>query len=66
MTVGIPSIIPHYYTLNDHIMSKLENVIYCRYGFDYFAQFQSTEEFHPIGSHKINLDQLIYQKQKML
>lgn len=55
-------------TLNEHILSKIDNIVYSRYGYDYLFQFQpgNISETYPIGSHRINLDYLIYQKQKML
>lgn len=55
-------------TLNEHIISKLDCIVYSRYGYDYIFQFQpgNSPENYPIGSHRINLDYLIYQKQKML
>eukprot|EP00347_Sterkiella_histriomuscorum_P008119 403346302 len=51
--------------LNDYVQQKLDNVVYCRYGLDYMHNFNFKDNV-PIGSYKINLDQLIYHKQKLL
>lgn len=52
--------------LNEFVQNKQENIVFCRYGCDYLNNFNYKDSSFPIGSYKINLDSLIYSKQKML
>jgi len=38
-------------------MSKIDSIVYCRYGYEYLQQFgPDVDDAPPIGSHRINLD----------
>ena len=44
-------------TLNKYIMSKIDSIVFSRYGYEYLQQFApEIEDAPPIGSHRINLD----------
>ena len=43
----------------------MKNVVFCRYGLDYLHSFPRCDDM-AIGSYRINLDYLIFQKQKHL
>ena len=47
--------------LCEYIKSNLKHVVYCRYGLDYLKSFPRADDM-AIGSIKINLDYLIFQK----
>lgn len=49
--------------LTDYVVQNLKEVVYCRYGLDYLKSFPRCDDL-AIGSYKINLDYLIFQKQK--
>lgn len=51
--------------LGEYIKSNLKQVVFCRYGLDYLKSFPRADDM-AIGSIKINLDYLIFQKQKQL
>ena len=50
-------------SLTSYVIENQEKVVYCRFGFDYLKSFPRNDDL-AIGSFKINLDYLIYQKQK--
>jgi hypothetical protein len=47
----------------DYILANMKSVVYCRYGLDYLHDFPISDEL-AIGSYRINLDHLIFQRQK--
>ena len=51
--------------LTDYLKSNISKVVYSRYGYDYLKTFPRSDEM-AVGSFKINLDYLIFQKQKQL
>ena len=51
--------------LSEYVKANVKNVIFCRYGLDYLKSFPRADDL-AIGSYKINLDYLIFQKQKNL
>lgn len=53
------------------ICEDLQKIVYCRYGLEYLIRGFSDEDSQgdgplDVGSYKIDLDYLIYQKQKQL
>ena len=54
-------------TLNQYVLQKFESIVYCRYGMEYLKEFQQCNgKEQPIGSYKINLDQLILNRSKQM
>lgn len=49
--------------LTDYVVQNIKDVVFCRYGLDYLKSFPRCDDL-AIGSYKINLDYLIFQKQK--
>ena len=49
--------------LTDYVVSNIKNIVFCRFGLDYLKQFPRLDDL-AIGSYRINLDYLIFQKQK--
>lgn len=49
--------------LTDYVTSNLKEVVFCRYGIEYLKSFPRLDDL-AIGSFRINLDYLIFQKQK--
>ena len=49
--------------LTDYVTKNMKNVVFCRYGLDYLHSFPRNDDM-AIGSFRINLDYLIFQKQK--
>ena len=49
--------------LTDYVVDNIKNVVFCRFGLDYLKQFPRVDDL-AIGSYRINLDYLIFQKQK--
>jgi len=51
--------------LTEYVVNNLREVVFCRYGMDYLKSFPRMDDL-AIGSYKINLDYLIFQKQKQV
>jgi hypothetical protein len=51
--------------ITDYVTDNLKDVVFCRYGMDYLKSFPRTDDL-AIGSYRINLDYLIFQRQKHL
>ena len=51
------------YNLTDYVTDNIKVVLYCRYGLEYLKSFPRGDDV-AIGSYRINLDVLIFQKQK--
>lgn len=51
--------------LTEYVRANLKNVVYCRYGLDYLRSFPRADDL-AMGSYKINLDYLMFQKSKHL
>ena len=51
--------------LTDYVIEHLRDVVFCRYGMEYLKSFPRNDEVQ-IGSYKINLDYLIFHKQKQI
>ena len=47
--------------LTDNITSNLKDVVFCRFGIEYLKSFPRLDDL-AIGSYKINLDYLIFQR----
>jgi hypothetical protein len=45
------------------VTKNLKNVVFCRYGLDYLHSFPRDDDL-AIGSFRINLDYLIFQRKK--
>lgn len=51
--------------LVDYVVKNIKNVVFCRYGWDYLNSFPRHDDM-AIGSYRINLNNLIFTKQKDL
>ena len=49
--------------LQQHVIDNLKDVVFCRYGMEYLKSFPRNDDL-AMGSFRINLDQLMFQKQK--
>lgn len=47
--------------ITDYVRQNIASVVYCRYGMEYLRSFPRVDDL-AIGSYKINLDYLIFQK----
>jgi hypothetical protein len=47
------------------VKENIKDVVFCRYGMDYLKTFPRVDDI-AIGSYKINLDHLVFQRQKDL
>jgi len=62
-TMGCP--VNKQVNLTDYVTKNMKDVVYCRYGMEYLKSFPRVDDL-AIGSYRINLDYLIFQKQKHL
>ena len=51
--------------LQQHVLDNLKEVVFCRYGMEYLRSFPRNDDL-AIGSFRINLDQLMFQKQRQI
>ena len=49
----------------EYVTTNIRDVVFCRYGMDYLKSFPRMDDL-AIGSFRINLDYLIFQKQRHL
>ena len=49
--------------ITDYVVDNLKNVVFCWYGMEYLKTFPRADDLS-ICSYKINLDYLIFQKQR--
>jgi len=47
------------------VKKNIKDVVFCRYGMEYLKSFPRLDDI-AIGSYKINLDHLVFQRQKDL
>ena len=47
------------------VKKNIKDVVFCRYGMEYLKTFPRPDDI-AIGSYKINLDHLVFQRQKDL
>lgn len=59
--MGCPSNLQE--NLTTYVKSNIKNVVFSRYGLEYLKTFPRNDDL-AIGSYKINLDHLIFQKKK--
>ena len=51
-------------SLEKYVRENVDSVVFCRYGFEYLKSFPRQDDL-AIGSFKINLDNLIFNRQKL-